>query len=147
MKLPVLLVTCSCLLTGIALAEGSSAAPMVYGTGDPATWPPEKDAVVAAPNNHKVLLDNESVRVLDVTVAPGEVEPVHSHRWRSVLYILEAGDFIDRDAGGKVIFDTRSLQTPLKLPLTMWKEPEAPHSVENLSNSKTIHLVRVELKK
>ena len=67
--------------------------------------------------------------------------------WNSVLYIQAAGDFIDRDRDGKVIFDTRKLPAPLKLPLTMWKGPEAPHSVENLSKTITIRLIRVEVKK
>ncbi len=118
-----------------------------YKTGNPADWPKDKDAVVAAPKNQKILMENEKVRVLDVTVAPGEVEPVHSHAWPSVLYFMAAGDFIDRDAEGNVIFDTRALKTPLALPMTKWKEPEAPHSVENLSKTITLHLVRVEMKK
>lgn len=37
------------------------------------------DAVAAAPNSHQVLLENESVRVLRVTIAPGATEPVHDH--------------------------------------------------------------------
>jgi len=119
---------------------------MVYGKGNPADWPKDKDALIAAPTNHKVLLENDKVRVLDVTVAPGEVEAVHSHRWPSVLYFMAAGDFIDRDANGKVIFDSRTLKTPLVFPLTMYKEPEAPHSVENLSRTITLDLVRVEMK-
>jgi hypothetical protein len=53
---------------------------------------------------------------------------------------------VDRDANGKVIFDSRTLPAPLVFPLTMYKEPEAPHSVENLSKTITIHLVRVEMK-
>jgi hypothetical protein len=125
---------------------GEAADPMVYGKGDPAGWPKQLDAAVAAPRNHKVLLENDKVRVLDVTVAPGEVEAVHSHRWPSVLYFMAAGDFVDRDANGKVIFDSRTLKTPLAFPLTMYKEPEAPHSVENLSTTVTLHLVRVEMK-
>jgi hypothetical protein len=125
---------------------GEAADPMVYGKGDPADWPKQLDAAVAAPRNHKILLENDKVRVLDVTVAPGEVEAVHSHRWPSVLYFMAAGDFIDRDANGKVIFDSRTLKTPLAFPLTMYKEPEAPHSVENLSTTVTLHLVRVEMK-
>jgi hypothetical protein len=133
-------------LVAVAPLAGDAADPMVYGTGNPADWPKEKDAVLAAPTNHKVLLENDKVRVLDVKVAPGEVEAVHSHRWPSVLYILEAGDFIDRDGNGKVIFDTRTLPAPLTFPLTMYKEPEAPHSVENLSKTVTLHLVRVEMK-
>lgn len=133
-------------LLALAPLAGSGADPMVYGKGNPADWPKDKDAVAAAPTNHKVLLENDKVRVLDVKVAPGEVEAVHSHQWPSVLYILEAGDFVDRDAKGTVIFDTRSLKTPLTFPLTMFKEPEAPHSVENLSKTVTLHLVRVEMK-
>jgi hypothetical protein len=119
---------------------------MVYGKGNPADWPKDKDAVVSAQKNHKILLENDKVRVLDVTVAPGEIEAVHSHRWPSVLYFMAAGDFIDRDANGKVIFDSRTLKTPLVFPFAMYKEPEAPHSVENLSPTITLHLVRVEMK-
>ena len=33
----------------------------------PCAWPDALDAVVAAPQNHKVLLENDRVRVLDVT--------------------------------------------------------------------------------
>lgn len=125
---------------------GEASDPMVYGTGNPADWPKHLDAVAAASKNHKVLLENDKVRVLDVTVAPGEVEAVHSHRWPSVLYFIEAGDFVDRDASGKIIFDSRTLKAPLVFPLAMYKEPEAPHSVENLSKTTPLHLVRVEMK-
>lgn len=116
-----------------------------YLTGDPATWPAELEATVAAPDNHKILLENDRVRVLEVTLAPGKVEPVHFHRWPSVLYILQADEWIDRDAEGSVIFDSRE-GPPLQLPLTMWKGPEAPHSPVNLSDSVEIRLIRVEIK-
>ena len=45
--------------------EGSAA--------QPCAWPAALDAVAAAPRNHRVLLENEKVRVLDVTVAPVNV--------------------------------------------------------------------------
>jgi ketosteroid isomerase-like protein len=117
-----------------------------YKTGDPATWPAKLDAVRAAPKNHKILMENDQVRVLEVSLAPDEKEPLHHHKWPSVLYIQEAGDFIDYDSEGKVIFDTRKLPEPLSFPLTMQKEPEAPHAVVNLSKTKPIRLIRVELK-
>ncbi|MDC6350087.1 hypothetical protein PP178_00865 [Zeaxanthinibacter sp. PT1] len=119
---------------------------LLYKTGNPADWPAEQDAVVSAPNNHKILLENDKVRVLEVTLAPNELEAVHHHRWPSVLYIMEAGDFIDRDAEGNVIMDSREIPEPLVFPMTMYKEPEAPHSVENLSDTKPIRLIRVEMK-
>jgi len=127
--------------------EAKTDSNIIYKTGKPADWPKESDAVIAAPRNHKILLENENVRVLDVTLAPGETEPVHSHRWPSVLYVLTSGDFIDRDGQGNVVFDTRQLKTPLQYPLTLWKDPEAPHAVENLSKTTTLHLIRVEMKK
>lgn len=133
-------------LAPAAGAQDRDAQPLPYQTGDPADWPAELDAVIAAPENHKILLENDHVRVLEVTLGPGELEPLHHHRWSSALHITEAGHFIDRDGAGNVILDTRQMDDPLPLPLTMWKEAEAPHSVENLSSTETIRLIRVELK-
>ena len=144
-----ILVVAACSQAGEQAAQAAQAEQkneLVYKTGDPADWPAELDAVAAAPGNHKILLENESVRVLEVSMAPGETEPLHSHRWPSVLYIQQAGDFIDKDADGTTIFDTRELDTPLTFPLTMWKEPEAPHSVVNLSDDQWVRLIRVEIK-
>ena len=129
-----------------ALSQTNEGQQLLYKTGDPDKWPKDQDAMASAPGNHKVLLENDAVRVLEVTVLPKEVEPIHHHQWPSVLYIMEAGQFIDRDAEGNTILDTRELDTPLVFPMTVWKEPEAPHSVENLSETKKIRLIRVELK-
>lgn len=52
---------------------------------DPATWDPELDAVIAAPANHKVVYENDHLRVLEVILEPGEEEPLHHHRWPSVF--------------------------------------------------------------
>ena len=119
---------------------------LLYKTGNPKDWPKNQDALVSAPKNHKILMENKNVRVLEVTLSPKELEPVHHHQWPSVLYIMEAGDFIDRDGEGNIILDTRQLPSPMEFPMTMWKDPEAPHSVENLSPTKSIRLIRVEMK-
>ena len=42
-------------------------------------WPENLDAVKAAPENHKVIFENEHVRVLEVTIAPHSKEPIHVH--------------------------------------------------------------------
>lgn len=129
----------------VATTVGGGAANIDYATGDPATWPEELEATIAAAGNHTILFENDQVRVLEVTLAPGEVEPLHFHRWPSVLYLQQAGDWIDRDADGNVIFDSRELP-PMTFPVTLWKGPEAPHSPVNLSNEMTVRLVRVEIK-
>jgi hypothetical protein len=54
-------------------------------TDDPALWPDHLDAVSAAPRHHRVLFENERLRVLEVTLPPGDEEPVHHHRWPSVF--------------------------------------------------------------
>jgi hypothetical protein len=57
----------------------SVAGPMLRGeenTAEPGSY----DAIAAAPNNHRVVFENEKVRVLEVTIKPGEKEPFHEHR-------------------------------------------------------------------
>ena len=108
-------------------------------------WDATQDAVQAAPQNHRVIFENDKVRVLDVTVAPHTKEPIHAHCWASVLYVTEAGKYVDYGPDGKVLFDSRSLATPPKLPMVIYKDPEAPHAVENLDD-KPLHLIRVEMK-
>jgi mannose-6-phosphate isomerase-like protein (cupin superfamily) len=109
-------------------------------------WPESMDAVVAAPDNHKVVLENDDVRVLDVTVQPGEREKVHGHKWRSVLYVISEGEIKDYDANGNVIYDTKTDPNPMKAPYTIWMDPQEPHAVENFSKE-PLRLIRVELKK
>lgn len=127
-------------------ADERPAQSLVLNTGKPADWPKDQDAVVSAKKNHIILLENDTVRVLDVTVLPGEKEALHHHQWPSVLYIMEGGDFIDRDGEGNVLFDSRKTPMP-KLPFTTWTGPEALHSIENLSKTQSIRLIRVEIKK
>jgi hypothetical protein len=116
-----------------------------YDPNNPASWPDSLDAVIAAPQNHKVVLENERVRVLEVTVRPGEKEPLHMHRMPSVMYVMAEDNIRDYDAEGKLVYDSRTAKTTRKFPQTIWMPPQAPHSVHNLSK-KPVRLLRVELK-
>ena len=65
-------------------------------------WTPENEALAAAPKNHKLLFENAEVRVLEVTVPPGVREPLHAHRYPSVLYYVSAAhlkEYLARRAG------------------------------------------------
>lgn len=50
-------------------------------------WPRELDAVIAAPDSHRLLFENDRVRVLEVVIEPGAREPEHTHRWPSVMIV------------------------------------------------------------
>jgi mannose-6-phosphate isomerase-like protein (cupin superfamily) len=108
-------------------------------------WPDSLDALIAAPDHHQLLLENERVRVLRVHIAPGQFVPVHTHRWPSVLHVISVSDFIRRDGEGNLLLDTRSVKPPVPSPAMVWSEPLPPHSVENVGNSQ-IELITVELK-
>lgn len=71
-------------------------------------WPEDLDAVRAAPAQHRVLLENADVRVLDTRIEPGERTPVHTHCWPAVHCVLTWSDFVRRDAQDGVLLDTRT---------------------------------------
>jgi hypothetical protein len=113
---------------------------------EPAGWPwPESlDAVVAAPGSHRVMLENEATRVLEVAIAPGEREPVHTHRWPSVMVVHRPAR-IRYYTGDIQTFAPPAQPPPAAQPRVGRLEPEGPHSVENIDG----HLYgafRIELK-
>ena len=116
-------------------------------TADSHLWPWQDslDALIAAPEYHHLLLENEHVRVLEVRIPPGQIVPVHAHRWSSVAHVKSASDFLRRDEEGKLIFDSRTAEVPQKASDVVWTPPLPPHSVENIGAAE-IHVLLVELK-
>ena len=107
--------------------------------------PDELDALIAAPEHHTLLLENDQVRVLRTRIAPGERTAVHTHCWPSVYTVLSWSDFIRYDADGNVLLDSRTLPTTLSLGSATWSEPLGPHSFENVGNE-VVEIIAVELK-
>jgi hypothetical protein len=118
---------------------------------EPSTWDPALDAVAAAPANHKVLFENERLRVLEVILPPGEEEPVHHHRWPSV-FVFDAvkGPVHDISPDGEVLPPNRDVMVALQEwdgqgCLVVNMAPQPAGRVHNLSDI-TIHGVRIEMK-
>ena len=44
---------------------------------DPTTWDPALDGVLAAPENHAVLYEDDAIRVISVSIAAGAIEKPH----------------------------------------------------------------------
>ena len=105
-------------------------------------WTPDSDALVAAPQNHKLLFENDEVRVLEVTVQPGVREPLHAHRYPSVLYYVSAAHMKEYSPGmAPVDHPRREDGAVVFLPIG------PSHQMENVETDKTLKAIRVELKK
>lgn len=111
-------------------------------------WPDSLDAVKAAPDSHKVLFENDKIRILEVTVDPYGFEPMHTHRYPSVMFgpgndtshydiiyykydydsikhVYYASDSIHQRSGGAGTGEH-------------FMKPEGPHRIKNLSNVRFI---------
>ena len=104
-------------------------------------WPDSFDAVVAAPESHKILLENNFVRVTEVIIKPNHKEPHHTHKWRSVMIVDAPTDLRYYDKDNKMTAIAGVYETKIE-----WMNPEGLHSVENLNSKKTYHAIRIELK-
>ena len=109
-------------------------------------WPYDDslDALVADGKHHRLVMENEQVRVLETVIPAGARTAVHTHRWPSVLYMLSVSDFLRYDDLGAVITDSRTLP-PRPAGAAAYVPPMAPHSVENIGSSE-IRMINVEWK-
>src|SRR5215467_4005515 len=96
-----------------------------------------QDVVKVSPETHKVLLENEHVRVRDVHAKPGEKVAMHSHP-ASTLYYLTDGKL-------KITYpDGRTEERTVKACTAVWSEA-VTHAVENVGANE-FHEVHTELK-
>jgi hypothetical protein len=132
------------------------------------------DAIVAAPKNHKVLYEDDHVRVLEVTVQPGEIENMHHHPWASVFAhdapmpkftnsfaddgsVWKLGRNLqlissDPELSAEVVAALAQLNAQLDaamskgLPMAWSSPPQCTHSVHN-QDSFPMHFYRIEFKR
>jgi hypothetical protein len=132
------------------------------------------DAMVAAPKNHQVLYEDDHVRILEVTVQPGEVENMHHHPRPSVFAhdapmpkltnsfaddgsVIEVGRNLqlissNPEVPAEVAAVLAQLNAQLNaamstgLPMAWVAPPERTHSVHNLDTF-PVHFYRIEFKR
>ena len=110
----------SALLFGSALANNKSVEP----------------AHIASPNQYELLLENDEVFVLKMTLKPGEQDNWHKHNAETVYF----------EKGGKAAITTSDKDTTLEIPdgYVMWHD-QWEHQVKNVGNT-TITAIIVEKK-
>jgi quercetin dioxygenase-like cupin family protein len=96
------------------------------------------DPIKVAPDTHKVAFENAVVRVLDVRLPPGSVEPRHRHPHGLSVY------FTDWEA--RVTQDGQPPQVRSRKAGTFAWSEAIVHTVENVGKTEG-HVLRIELKR
>jgi hypothetical protein len=100
----------------------------------------------AAPAQHKTLLENEFVLVLDVSIPAGVTVPAHLHPWPAVFITLQPAHLVFRSLADKVVREIRPPTGAPESPKVEWREPDSePASVTNVDTTE-MRALRVELK-
>ena len=116
-------------------------------------FPIAYDSYKAAPNNHKLLYEDDHVRLLEVTIRPGETENVHGHPYPSVF----AMDAISGSTSQDIFLDPNSTMNGqdrssapapagFDSPTCSTMGPQAPHALHN-TGTVPDHFYRIEFKR
>ena len=111
---------------------------LAYGVAAYAQPAGKADPVKVDPKHYKVEFENESVRVLRITYAPGEKSVMHYHPNAMAVYLTDGMTRMTTPDG-------KSQDMPVKAGGTGWTAA-GTHLPQNVGN-KPFELVLVELKK
>jgi hypothetical protein len=133
-------------------------APKASGPNFSEQWayPIAYDSIQAAPNNYKLLFEDAKMRLLEVTVRPGETTPMHGSPYSSVLAFntienpaditdtkLDPDSPLNGQGAGHAGPPTRY---DLKVPTCMTTAPRAPHAIHN-GGTVPLHYYQIEYKR
>ena len=118
-------------LTATAIVLAATALSRAQSSNDPL------DPVRVAPDTHKVAFENAFVRVLEVHIPPGSVEPRHRHPHGLSVYFS--------DWSAKVTVDGKEPQVNQRKTGTFAWSDAVIHTVQNVGKAEG-HVLRIELK-
>ena len=117
------------------------------------SWPDSLDAIIVAPESHKIVYEDSTVRILQVVCPPGQEEHVHTHRYKSLMWFTQSAHFIyytyildtnnqliKKDSSEIKGFPAEALNKGQMV------DPEHPHSIKNIGTD-TFMAYRIEYKK
>jgi lactoylglutathione lyase len=97
-----------------------------------------QDPAKLAPQNYKVVFENDQMRVIDYRLKPGEKEPMHSHPQGVFVY------FISEAKIKTTLPDGKTTENSSKSGDTVWRDP-VTHMGENVGDSEA-HAILIEPK-
>ena len=96
------------------------------------------DALKASPENFKLLLENDHIRVLEYTLKPGTKDITHTHPPKS-SYVVSGGKLkVNLENGDSLIFDEKAGDAS-------WMDHVGKHWVENIGTTE-IKIILTEVK-
>jgi quercetin dioxygenase-like cupin family protein len=96
------------------------------------------DALTASPENFRLVLENDTVRVLEYTLLPGKKDHQHTHP-RRVAHVMSGGTLrVGFPDGTSMIFEEKAGESS-------WSEPSPLHDTENIGTT-PIRILLVETK-
>ena len=111
---------------------------IAYGVAAHAQPAGKADPVKVDPKHYKVEFENESVRGLRITYAPGEKSVMHYHPGSVAVYLTDSKARMTTPDG-------KSVDAPIKAGAASWA-PAGSHLPQNVGD-KSFEVVVVELKK
>jgi beta-alanine degradation protein BauB len=95
------------------------------------------DPIRVAPDSHKVAFENAFVRILEVRVRPGSIEPRHRHPHGLSVYLASQDT--------KITVDGRAPQVGHREAGSFAWSDAVIHTVQNVGTT-DMHVLRIELK-
>lgn len=107
--------------------------------------PTDLDGPIAAPDHHRVVFENDRVRVLETVVRVGDTTPLHTHLAPHLVMVTSGSHFVRRDAVGMVTVDTRTADPAFVMPRFLWIDGTPAHTLENAGTDDLV-VTAIELK-
>ena len=104
----------------------------------------ELDGVHVDPGHHRVLFENDLVRVVEAVIHAGERTRLHTHPYPRVMYALSGSSFVRRDTSGVVIESSRLSDDTGEEGRVSWAGPTEMHTIEN-TGEKDLVVLTVEV--
>ena len=105
----------------------------------------ELDGVAADPHHHRVLFENDDMRVVETTIRAGDTAPLHTHLRPAVNYVVSGSHIHRRAEDGSTLLDTRS-DGSAGLPRVSFSTGTPRHTLENTGDEDLV-VIGVELKR
>jgi quercetin dioxygenase-like cupin family protein len=96
------------------------------------------DPLKVCPDTHRLLFQNEYLRVIEAKVPAGKDEPRHSHPHGITVYLA------DYEVETKTLPDNKVTRSTRRFGTVTWSEAIV-HEVKNVGNTAS-HAIRIELK-